>query len=783
MPQLHPLFDFVPVPMVCVNLAEPAKIDAVNRAFVDTFGYQPDALPADDDWLRPASPTSATDSQPGRWLTRLVEEAQCNRAGAQPYSCRVRCPDGTHRPTEVSLIIMDNCAVLSLQEPKQNPQIEAKLRKSEALFRSFFNLPLVGTAITSVEKGWIEVNDRTCEILGYSRGELFQKNWAELTHPDDLGADVALFERMLVGEIDGYSLEKRFIRPDGSAIPCLLIGGRSPRTAGQEEFFYVQIIDISERKQIEKALQQEKERYRLLADNVSDNIWTIDRQGRFTYMSPSIEKLLGYTVEEALQMSSLDFLTPTAREAELARVAKLKDNLQANEPAFKSAEVSEHECLRKDGTVIWVEVAADTLRNTAGDIIGITGVSRDITARKKVEQMLMERTRELELANHAKTQFLAHMSHEIRTPMNAILGFAQGLAQADLKPDQQTIIQHITRSGRTLLGIINDILDWSKIEAGQLALDIRPLRLVTLLEHIQNLFAAQAREKGIDLLVEAPPIPGLLLCDALRLEQVLLNLTGNAIKFTQTGRVTIRVRKLADSQSTIRLRFEVEDTGIGLSEADRSRLFLPFSQADNTITRRFGGTGLGLSISRRLVDMMGGEISVDSTEGQGSRFWFEIPFALSEAVEAPEIGVSPVSQGPRLAGLRLLVVDDNQINLFAAEYLLEKEGAELVLLQDGQQALDHLRDNPTVADLVLMDIQMPVMDGLTATRAIREALRLEQLPIIALSAGVLTEEKQQAMDAGFNDFLPKPLDLEQMVDIIHRYCRPEKCPDTDLSAL
>ncbi len=401
------------------------------------------------------------------------------------------------------------------------------------------------------------------------------------------------------------------------------------------------------------------------------------------------------------------------------------------------------------------------------------------TIEGQMEQLRSDRERlkgalvQAEAADRAKTEFLANMSHEIRTPLNAVLGLAQLLEEEAWNSRQRDMLGRIRSAGRSLLGILNDILDLSRIEAGELRIDPHPFALPSLLDQIDDLMGPTARAKGLAWCIEAPRLKTELLGDRLRLEQVLMNLVGNAIKFSSTGEVRLHIRLLEATGNGLRLRFEIQDTGIGMTPEAMSKLFLPFSQADGSTTRRFGGTGLGLSISKRLVELMGGFIDVVSTPGLGSTFWFEL-FLEQASPTAQPVPTLPdrSSTGPRLAGARILVADDSQINLELIKIFLRREGASPTLVNDGQQALDRLRADPQGFDAVLMDMQMPVLDGFAATRLVRSDLKLLDLPVIAFSAGVLPEEQRRMFDAGVNDFVPKPVELDQLCLVLVRWIGP-----------
>jgi len=392
----------------------------------------------------------------------------------------------------------------------------------------------------------------------------------------------------------------------------------------------------------------------------------------------------------------------------------------------------------------------------------------DLTEIRKVTEAMRDAQTKAETANRAKSEFLANMSHEIRTPMNAIIGLSSLALYLDLTPKLRDYLNKIHLSAKALLSILNDILDYSKIEAGRIELETAAFELSGVLENISNLFIVRANEKGLFLTVEiAPRVPKQLVGDSLRLGQVLINLTGNAIKFTASGSVRVKVEELESTSSFAILRFTIQDTGIGMSQDQIQGLFQSFSQADGSITRRFGGTGLGLAISQRLVGLMGGEIVVTSTLGQGSEFSFTIRLAIPEEmlVSRPVVaGALTIEPTAAIRGARILLVEDNEINQQVAREILERWGFFVAVAVDGEKALEMIESESF--DIVLMDIHMPTMDGLEATRRIRRDGRFCDLPVIAMTASVMEKDQVECLEVGMNDHVAKPILPEQLLGVL-----------------
>ena len=425
------------------------------------------------------------------------------------------------------------------------------------------------------------------------------------------------------------------------------------------------------------------------------------------------------------------------------------------------------------------------------DTLGVTlnvmahAVQDDVNQRARAQLELQEARDQAEAATRAKSMFLANMSHEIRTPMNAIVGMTHLALQTPLSAQQRDYLGKVQSASAMLLGVINDILDFSKIEAGKLKLELAPMRIDAVVNDALMMVRQPAQDKGIELRCEfaSPEIlgeQGLIHGDDLRLGQVLTNLLSNAVKFTERGHVTLRVRFLTWQAEAATLQIEVEDTGIGMSEEQMSQLFSEFTQADGSTTRRYGGTGLGLSITRRLIGLMDGDIQVDSRLGRGSCFRLTLPVEparlLGGAQPRDQRRAANFDDRQRLDGLRVLLVEDNALNQQLASELLGRQGAEVTVAVHGQAALDRLREPGAVFDVVLMDLQMPVMDGYQATRLMREDPALRTVPVLAMTAHAMLEERERCLELGMQNHLSKPLDPATLYAALRPFCRPGKPP-------
>jgi len=509
---------------------------------------------------------------------------------------------------------------------------------------------------------------------------------------------------------------------------------------------------------IERRLRASEMDYRIIADSITDVIARAGLNGQMTYLSPSAERMIGYRADELPGYGLLTIVHPDDQE----RVALAGAGVGLN-----GGEASvEYRMIAKDGRTIWVETSI-----TRAAFLGPDGprevvtVSRDITARKMLEFDLVKAKEEAEAASAAKSDFLANMSHELRTPLNAVIGFSDILRNADgLSPDHARYAGLINDGGSTLLAVINNVLDYSRLDSGAVTLEFSPFDPADLARSIEGLLTAEAAKKGIELQVRANGAGGELTGDVQLIRHVMQNLISNALKFTEQGAVAVSVDRAAGDEGHTTLRIEVADTGIGMTPDQLARVFERFSQGDESITRRFGGTGLGLAICQRAVALMGGRIGAESRLGEGSTFWFELDL---EALEAPQASgeMTAHADAPEQR-LRVLVVDDVAANRELVSVLLSPFDVDIVTAADGAEALALATHQ--VFDLILMDLQMPVMDGLAATRAIRQLdnPRAAKVPIVALTANVLPEQVARCFEAGMNDHVGKPIEPARLYQVL-----------------
>jgi PAS domain S-box-containing protein len=569
------------------------------------------------------------------------------------------------------------------------------------------------------------------------------------------------------------------------------------------------LYDVTEKRELatlrrtEQALRESERRYRLFAESTKDVMWTSDLNLRWSYFSPSIELLRGFTPAEAMSQTIDAVMTPASAASALEL---LQEQLAlANKHGDGSTRTStvELELLRKDGSTVWTETKVSFLCGEEGEPVGLVGVARDITERKRAEEEMKRYARALESANKAlhnsyltaqsatkaKSEFLANMSHEIRTPMTAILGFADVLVERLEKPEHVEAIETIKRNGEYLLNIINDVLDLSKIESGKLEIERLACSPLAIVEDVVSLMKVRADAKGLSLeVVHAGPIPLVVSTDPLRLKQILINLVGNAIKFTETGSVRVVTELVAAGGQAPKLRFEVIDTGLGITDQQAQKLFNPFVQGDSSTTRRFGGTGLGLAIAKRLARLLGGDVTIKSAPGQGTSVTASVATGPLDGVElvapSPE---APLPEEPPIPSrskphsrldCRILLAEDGPDNQRLVSLILRKAGAEVTVVDNGEDALQKALQRgakpagaPDQAahpfDVILMDMQMPVIDGYEATRRLRKAGYRD--PIIALTAHAMKGDREKCLDAGCDDYLAKPIDQESLLETVAQY--------------
>jgi PAS domain S-box-containing protein len=587
--------------------------------------------------------------------------------------------------------------------------------------------------------------------------------WLGALHPDDRARCEAEAAAALRGP-DDFKSEFRIVRPSGE-VRYIKAASRAERGVDGISLRTIGVnFDVTDARRNEIVARRETvSLLQTVLDSASEiAIIATDANLMIKVFNSGAERMLGFTSAEMVGKETLSRISDAAEVACVTPTGIPGDLPDAHKPvaaALISDGSYEQVYIHKDGTRIDVSLFIKTTQSDEGGILGYVCVARDITLQNAHQRLLTEGISKADNANKAKSQFLANMSHEIRTPMNAVMGLSYLLSHTSLTAEQSTLLAKIEVASNSLLSVITNILDLSKIEANELLVESTVFSLVDLLRDVGVLMAVQAETKKIKLIMDTPiDLPEALAGDPNRLRQILINLLSNAIRFTNEGSVRFTTSRLADTSTTdVTLSFAVVDTGIGIAPDEQQKIFSPFTQADASTTRRYGGTGLGLSIVKQLTQMLRGTVELKSVVGIGSTFTVVLPFqrasrgaltALREATATPVPGA--------LRGIRVLVVDDSDINLEVAKRILELDGAKVSLAVNGQQAFDRLRAEPDAFDVVFMDIQMPVLDGYEATRRIRGELGLLTLPIIAVTAGALSSERKRAENAGMNDFICKP---------------------------
>jgi len=740
------LFGRIPTPLVLHRSGR--AIDA-NPAALEMFGYETLADLAAVD-LFAAYESGDSRERARRRLDQLQGQPPGTALPVTDYKLRVGERRLSVRATGVMVDAEGGPAVLSIfVDDTERLAAEEMVRRSEALLSHLVaTSPDLVTLIDVTSGRCAMVNHAFERITGWSAAEAVGRTWGELElwcSAEERAAFVArLAERGEVGE-----LPTRLRAKDGHEVSLIVSGARF--AIDRRDYIVINARDVTEHERAR--LEREA-----ILDNASVGI-AVTRARCFVLANPQFEAIFGWGAGELIGQPGR---VAWASDEDYARVGTLYG------PALTRGESVEFEsrAVRRDGSTFLGRIrahAVDPKRPAEG---GTVWIVEDITERREAELALARARDEAEAANRAKSTFLANTSHELRTPLNGMIGLAQLAREPGLDEATRTrYLAQIADSAQSLAGIISDILDLSKIEAGKLVLETASFDLGELFETLRQTWTAQAEARGLELRFEiAPGVHGQARGDALRVRQIASNYLSNAIKFTEHGSVVLRATR---PQGDARLRIEVQDSGPGIDPQALGRLFKPFTQADESTTRRFGGSGLGLSICRELAAMMGGEVGVDSREGVGSLFWAELQLPAGIAAPPP-----PAPAGERtLAGARVLLVEDNPVNMMIAAAMLVRWGVEVDEAADGiaaQEAVARAAAAGRPHDLVLMDVQMPVMSGHEATRALRAAGY--DRPIVALTAAALVSEREAALEAGMNDFLTKPIDMDKLRAALLRWC-------------
>lgn len=615
-----------------------------------------------------------------------------------------------------------------------------------------------GVVINDANNNAIWVNDAFEKITGFTLEEVKGKPLGDLIRGPETDWSLIEKARQLTQQKQSFTVDILAYRKDKQPIWLSIYNTVVLNDEGKVETEVEIIIDITEKKKAEEELQV----LSLVASKTNTGVTISNEKGEITWINDALEGLIGYSLAELSGKMLGDVLSTPETDKELI----LKSRKKANNKQAYTIEVLAH---KKDGTPIWLSVANTPIINANGQLERQVELIYDITQRKQVEREMVEAREQALQLSEAKEMFLSVMSHEIRTPLNAVIGMMHLLLENEPKDSQIDDLNILKFSGENLLNIINDILDFTKIETGNLQLEALPFDLHTLCVDIVNSLQVAAGKKGNQLLLTYDDkIPEPLLGDKTRLYQIVMNLLGNAIKFTDHGKVEFTLKLKQQTPDEALIYFEVADNGIGIPKEKQSYIFETFTQARTDISRKYGGTGLGLAITKKLIKLYQSEIEVQSVEGKGTVFCFEISFKLLEQPEKVQV---PHALPSLFTGKHILVVDDNEVNILIAKRFLSKWGLDIDFASNGEEAIRKIMDN--TYDLVFMDIRMPGIDGFDTTRIVREipGAYYKNLPIIALTASTLHNENMKFRDCGMNGHVLKPFNPEEIKQVLHNFLK------------
>lgn len=756
------LFEDLPLPMMVMD-TETTQFVSANKAACRTYGYTKEEFSKLrlEDILVDAGKTRAPGFKERFASIPLMEATHTHRR-----------KDGSIIQMEISsyLTEIDGRKVrLSLnKDVSRTVAAEKALSMSEERFASFMEYSPAVAWIKDNEGRYVYVNNAFSEKFSVSNHDAIDKMDSDLL-PQQYADEIDAYDKR-VAHGESFEIFSSIPTPDGTMRDWWIIKFPIQSSTG-DTFICGLAHDITDKRKAEKALEDSERRYRLISENSRDLICLHDLDGKCNFVSPSITYLTGYAPGELLNRYISDFATEDYKDY-------LKNEYDPLSPEYKGGLI-EYKFQRKDGTTIWLETATQPISGENGNAIQVLSVSRDITTRKEAElklerfahhlqqtnEELKEAKESAEKSARIKEEFLANTSHEIRTPMNAILGLTRILLDSELNDKQIEYLKAIQTSGDTLLVVINDILDLSKIEAGKLSLEEIPFDLTESIHFACNLLKPKAIEKNISLTCSTGSALPKVMGDPVRLNQILLNIIGNAIKFTHIGEVVVSVDDVLQQNDTYDVLFSIKDTGIGIPASQISNIFQSFTQVSSSTTRQYGGTGLGLAIVKRLVELHNGSIQVKSRENEGSVFSFRLKYKIP--VETSEEIISPSTKSKsELVNKKGLLVEDNPINLMVARKVLNGFGMDIICATNGEEALSKLRED--IFDIVFMDIQMPGLDGYQTTELIRagESESGRHVPVMAMTANATTGEAEKCLEFGMDAYISKPFDTDNLYNTI-----------------